>query len=84
MSQIWWTCAIEDRKAGRTRLVKSDEKILHDNQDYGDVHIVPCTEQDENYDFGAHEFNRHCYCRPRIQIQEGKRPMIIHELRKAN
>jgi len=81
---MWWTLAIEDHKAGKTRLVAEDEKILHDNQDYGDAHVVPCTENGDEYDFGAHEFTRHCYCRPRIQLEPGKRPLIIHELRNPN
>ena len=79
-----WTIAIEDHKQGVVRLVSEDEKIIHSNTDYGDVHIVPVFETQDGYSFGAHECKRSCYCQPKIKIVENERPMVIHVERKPN
>lgn len=81
---LWWVIWIEDKKARKIRVVGGDDHIGHDDPNYGDAHIVPCIDLGETLDYGAHEFNRHCYCRPRIQLEPGKRPMVIHEIRPIN
>lgn len=78
-----WVITIQE-KSGRVRLVEQGEHISADDPEFGDVHIVPCTQEGDYIMFGCHEFHRKCVCRPEVKIEEGERPVVMHQERKPN
>jgi hypothetical protein len=80
---VAWVIAVQKAGSGLVRLVREGETIAHDDRSYGDVHIAPCAEIGNRFDFGAHEFKRTCYCRPEVRIEDGQRTMVIHQERKV-
>ena len=79
-----WCLAIREVETGRIRLLEHEENISADDPKYADLHVVPFTEKDDEMLFGMHDFTRECVCRPRIEVEPGERPMVIHEERLPN
>ena len=48
-----WVIAVQKAGSGLVRLVRKGETIAHDDRRCGDVHIAPCAEIGNRFDFGA-------------------------------
>lgn len=80
-STSWVICLLE-AGSGRRVLVTEGMEIEADDPTYErDVHILPWHNPDGIFPFGAHVFDRTCYCRPEIQERGRGRTLIVHSAR---
>jgi hypothetical protein len=62
----------------------SSSVIDPEDPSYGDVHIVPCIIDGDDYSFCGHQFSRDCHCRPTIKADLPTHLMVLHEERKPS
>lgn len=74
-----WATVLKDVEADKFVMVDAGTKIDPDDLRYGeDVHIVPVTVEKEEISFGIHEFEKNCYCHPKVEEQVWGRQLVIH------
>ena len=77
-----WTWTVVNRMTNRVQLVHTDNEEVPSGPEY-ERHVLPYNDDGDMLSFGAHEFTRNCFCRPRIDVNLRGDVIVIHEDRKT-